>query len=1794
MSDGTANGPTMPNYQFIDGWNGGANNGTYSFISSSGWAVMGGSAPWGGWSEIGAGMAFTTNSKYVYHAQDMSAFFISSAVMFGRNGDLMDTRNGIANSSALYSTTRGAPDDTQPLGWKYPMSGGAWTGEEGPSVGDVALFPNGTIGFTYLNVEEFDLYKGKVGFAGGPAGNVSSCIGIITDPENPDFMTIRAQIDGNGAMTTGMVPYNINGRRMGTKFPTYLWTTCNCDPLNIQAIMTTATYPLGCIDTNCTSVPVTDDGFKITECVCSGGATGANPCDIADPMNQPPYMVANGKTWSATCQGPNLTGRWEDIVNAVQNLAGGPQTVTFTYSFIQPGRAGVGGGDISLAMESGPGTANPNGNEPWCASYPKTYPIFFADWQTEIAGVFAEVKALIEGRFNTLCGYPNDLTINFVDMGYEVGGLATAVPLNTIGIVSSQPNGTYTDANAQSNIGDFRIGYMPNAADGCGVNQGARSGTLAWAYSPSSLAVASNGGAGSRPNGWQATLFFDSNEDWRKVGDPIVANSFSIKYVGAHEILHAMGLGHDIAWDPFPCNDSDDCCAGDGNCGCPCYQQQNYPACMGLPCGVANPNALMGPWATSADFSTNFPTGLAGPEGIYEQRAICGIYSTPSANYGCMDEVCLGCTYLTYYSTDFANLTQVSPNGIITWDDGTPAGERCFEVEYMPNLPNGYVDTTPVVPVTANQGGTCVDCLDPANQCWELNLCPCNSIPGAPQTIITTTDMTAFCSGTQGNGAVIEIDLWPGACYEINCTPQPCPQLGAVAVVITNTYIDCSACCSNNQLCYDLCPCNPVVQSNTCASFIDINPAGCFANNSYEPWEWVSDPVNGLNNIATGGQGYKFKNSFLAPQADPCMGTGANSGCHFRQFEVFQMFHVGPVNPAGYNNPYNKADDFIGDLLADGMPGVVVGTTIINQALETAINVYFASLGRDPIYFNFNIGPCTCITTSTCITVTNDLSGLIGTIVDLQGPVTVPGLNDVDCYIPTVCGPCTTGQNDPCTPLGAVTIDQTYATCVDCDSGNPLDCYKLIDCSDPNNIIDNICADATMDAAFLAGQIIQINGNVTCWEIHPSLNCDPLTCITVVITASFASCAACTGTQMWECVGPCDCQPSAGAGWPSEAQCLANLNPVTGLDCCPSTSYDCDANCNCIPVSGATGAYPDLPTCQTAVNNPVTGLPNCCINVVPSWDCGQFTPGSITVTCQDPGNGTGQFASLLDCNNAIASQTAPCDTPSWDCVVDAMGNSTCVDPGTGLGTWNASNGGLAACAGCNGCPLSPLCTGVDPTYDCDPTIGCFQVLTGLGAYADLPTCDQNCDSFDPGDGIFEGDCENCLTDPNMQLLMERVAEMCGDCNPPFGLEQNEVICDDCFGQSNLYVIFDSTSTFYQPQTTTFQKLSDMLQFKTDVVVPAFNQLKADFPTYKGNLYILPGRFEAQCNDVNDSGVAVPANPGSLENWLEWAAYPLVGNKGANGPGATPFVGGTLPVNRRASFGHTMVQGVGGAPQTCGAAYTPSLSPIVEQILILPGSYPNDGFTQLNPWQDGAGKEGMSDPYHEFEGGDRNAIVMIFCDESQSTYYGGNWSGTTANVFQNPQGTCGAPLANGLAATSWQSYGNTGGTPETVSSDWKLNYNVFMDAYRFGIDANGVINAGAAQLPESTQKVMMYIGSTRNPANPPNDVFRNMFYHIYQAIGGEPGTVSSQGHVACGDYIPIPAAWGMQAYAVTDPTIPNAYMGASGGGDPTHITGYKGGSLSEYGFRFFIPDYPIDQMNKDVLYDLWKEYLSDCV
>ena len=82
---------------------------------------------------------------------------------------------------------------------------------------------------------------------------------------------------------------------------------------------------------------------------------------------------------------------------------------------------------------------------------------------------------------------------------------------------------------------------------------------------------------------------------------------------------------------------------------------------------------------------------------------------------------------------------------------------------------------------------------------------------------------------------------------------------------------------------------------------------------------------------------------------------------------------------------------------------------------------------------------------------------------------------------------------------------------------------------------------------------------------------------------------------------------------------------------------------------------------------------------------------------------------------------------SWDCV-----NGSCIDPGTGQGTYTS----LAAC--------QSNCIVVTPTWDCDGQGNCNDPGTGQGTYTSLAACQSNCLST----SIEEIDLKNISIYPN--------------------------------------------------------------------------------------------------------------------------------------------------------------------------------------------------------------------------------------------------------------------------------------------------------------------------------------------------------------------------------------------------------------------------------------------------------------
>ena len=1186
------------------------------------------------------------------------------------------SNNEIVPGLTFCNQNKTFPDASQGTGWYGGFDETRCT----TTVVDLTTGPDGKM---WLNLVEQELnvpFQQSV----GQGQQITNSLLRLDDPNN------ATQIQ-DGLM--GLIPvpsFDIGSRRMGERFPVWLNMPCPCDPANVVSPVTITTTHNDCTD--CAIAP--PDCYVLTECDCTGGQPTYNSCSVNDPATMPANMITYGKTWSTTCLNNTSPQRWTDIVNAVQALGitaapGVAQTVNFTYSFINDGATfpiGVPGFGPALAVEQGPGTANTTGTSsfPGCAPYNKTYQITHAQFKTEMQAMFDNIKAMFEGMFNTNCGYGANLTVNFTDLGYETGYTSGDAAMGTNTIVSA--NGTsFTDSNGVAGIGDFRIGFSdfgvldPAGGSGCG-NTGGASGILGLCF-VGNLNASVPGNVRTSPE--TGLLLFDANEDWRKASDAVIPNSFSLIRVGMHEIMHALGYGHDFLTFGGV-GPAGDCTT---LCNCPCYQ--SAATCPGLnlcetfpssgvfvPCcpGIQpNGDALMGPFSPSNHFATDFPTGLLGPEGIYDRRATCGIYGNPSANYGCEDGVCLqgsGCVYVTHYSDDPALGAYVG--GIITWDDGSAAGERCWEVDIEQPCPQGVTLLNPVNFTGGDPTWDCNDCTIGGNDCYTLDLCACTSVLGAPQQVITNTDLSMWCNGTMGNGTIVEIDLYPGACYEINCTPQPCPVSGAVAVVVVNSYLDCQDCCDDNNQCYELCPCDQQsTTTDTCAAIPTLyNPT--IINFAGDGWalDYISDQANthaatGATLASTDVTTVKYL-STDAPSSLPCVSVVNGSNGYWKTLQPFFVtFQGSGTVPAGFAASYTKWDDFLTDGLALGISGMTTNTQYFGTS--GLLNTHFGQT----VVFGIGHIDCECTTAQTCTVVTNDLSAELGQVITI-GPGAPGGLDNdgVDCYEVHLCGNCNTPA---CTPVGAVVITGTYPNCPACDGATLCDCYRLVDCEDANNIINNVCQSTDLANAYSLGQIVQINSNAAqCWiiECEDPLVCDPATCVSVTVSNTFYDCQDCTGSFCYECASPgsCLCTVAAGCGAGTYPDCPTMFLNEPG--CCPPVlGYNCvgppSGPCSCDPCYTLPCTYTTLTQCQNAAS------PSCCSVISESYNC-LWDVSTSSYLCVDPGDGSGVFPTNAACVTAVNNNVQPCYVESWNCVTNS-GVSVCIDPGDGSGTYNTLN-----------------------------------------------------------------------------------------------------------------------------------------------------------------------------------------------------------------------------------------------------------------------------------------------------------------------------------------------------------------------------------------------------------------------------------------------------------------------------------------------------------------------------------------
>ena len=133
----------------------------------------------------------------------------------------------------------------------------------------------------------------------------------------------------------------------------------------------------------------------------------------------------------------------------------------------------------------------------------------------------------------------------------------------------------------------------------------------------------------------------------------------------------------------------------------------------------------------------------------------------------------------------------------------------------------------------------------------------------------------------------------------------------------------------------------------------------------------------------------------------------------------------------------------------------------------------------------------------------------------------------------------------------------------------------------------------------------------------------------------------------------------------------------------PPLAYNC-VNNDCVAVSG--GQYITLEDCQSVCNE----------NNNISFNC-------LNNSCVDPGDGSGIYNNIQDCE----SQCANVNT-SYDCI-----NNSCVDPGDGSGIYN----NIQDC--------ESQCANVNTSYDCINN-SCIDPGDGTGQFNSLQDCENQC------------------------------------------------------------------------------------------------------------------------------------------------------------------------------------------------------------------------------------------------------------------------------------------------------------------------------------------------------------------------------------------------------------------------------------------------------------------------------------
>lgn len=1502
----------------------------------------------------------------------------------------------------------------------------------------------------------------------------------------------------------------------------------------------------------------------------------------------------------------------QDIRDAIEALASGPQAVYMTYSFPREGSSqpntefsgscdSLGSGGYSNGVwvvpkhESGPTTDN---SQKWLSGtvQDKTYTVTEAQFRAEVGKAFDQVSQLFESTFSTGNGYPNNLTLRFTDLGKETG------TTNSLGANDSDcPAGSWSTtapigfaADGASGIGDFRIwmgrhsswcsNYTDSGCNGCNW-AGAAGGYLAWASGPYLYNNTSgyDGTSGTynqasnlaqREAGWQ-NIVFDVNEDWRKTTDAQASGTYEILRVGIHEILHSFGFHH--AFETMALNTNCEGSTGRGTanpaycpgCGyfgtyaggfyCPDGGAGLYnPGCGASATCCGDPDAVMAPTAGTGSFTTDY---AAGTDTAYDPNACYMSGGTPAARqdrtmacqiYGhglpyndssptfCAPYDCPTCVSSSYYS-DNEDLWAYAGGGseydAFSWNPGT--GLACWYV-IPTELPAGQTVTVIPTPSDANSFLSCEACnvqFLPAR--WRFVLCSeCPDAAQSPPQIITSQDYSEICTGInpeENDGLSPEVYQFVGyvGCYRLDCTYDPYydyVEVPVTTLVISETYDNCDLCCNQT-----ISQCYTITScSDTSQSFVAIDD-GILLANQYNTVTFVSLPANVL------AQGFTV---------DDC----------------------------------------------------------------------------------YNIDYCGQCNETTC-------SPLVGPNI-----LTIQSTHD-SCYQCEL-----TPENQ--------------------------DCYTLVCCDSSGDQLINVLPTADLDSAYATGQVVRIDqypdsqGNKRCWIIQTQEICNPE--ISVTVDMAFVSCEFCTLTVTTQ--GCTD--PSALNYCPQCITCVSSLgalNECCIYEGCPlscqdptATNYNPNNVCDCSGVEGGSDTsccnYPSIVTPPDGID--VTYEKDC-VNCL-DWDTVDKVFANAAELCGHCYPPKGLTLREYRCDLTETETVTDFEQFPGGCTSQAALN---YNPNA---EWD--DGSCVYTSGCqdvNACNFDPNAIENNPD-ECiyAGQCGCFDLTDSCFGCMDLTACNYNpnatipnnaqceynscygcmdpeADNYDPNATNEDGSCsygiEGCFANRNIYVFYDMTSMGYG-----MGTEFGTVGTDTKIAAASvLKAQFNAAMLLVLAEVPEFTgniyHLCVGLSYSVNVTEPNWNPSSSADPATWNNYKIWDGTagtttggapgstydnarwstspwatetspqtgytnlFTAPYGTTSGGGgwwgsttdgtFAEPVYSQQAERWLSWFQYPLHGNNEALHPSVKISFTNTYPVDKTGanSWEYYQTNNIGSTSAWLGSTSWALVSAFNSNGIDSSGNFINGlPGTQVNPFNDPPGMEGWSDTYHEFEGGDKDAICIAFIDESSIPYHQDISAICTSANFATSPGDCGAGTTNNTDASIWSAM--------KPSATYIFDFAFFTRAHSYGFDDLSSQPVMSVKEPNSTSTDNGWGSNNFNGIvfptvlnGLPSDRTYSFLGMMYAAIGQ--GNVSESGHIPCGSFVDTPYTLsGFQEVCysstsnvvsfkyftdtsrpnyyslVTTPELPNVThtQDMSGNTIPSGSYGYLGHSLSNYKIRFASP------------------------